>query len=55
MKANNNIDEILDELELSEREKQIFYASIKETKLAQLNDEVDPKTSIFEMIKEEFE
>lgn len=51
---NNSIEEILEELELTEHEKDIFIASIKETKLAQINDEVDAKASIFEMIREEF-
>lgn len=54
MMKNNSVEEILEELELNEREKQIFLASIRETKLAQINDDVDAKTSIFDMIREEF-
>lgn len=51
---NNSIEEILDELNLNEREKQIFTSSIRETKLAQLNDDIDAKAEILEMIREEF-
>lgn len=51
---NNNIDEILDEQDFNVREKQIFSSSIRETKLAQLNDDIDAKASIIDMIKEEF-
>ncbi|SEK18629.1 hypothetical protein SAMN02910377_00190 [Pseudobutyrivibrio ruminis] len=56
MKTNssNGIEEILTGLEMSDREKQIFKASIKEVKAAQLSDDVDAKGSIFEMIREEF-
>ena len=52
---NNNIDDILDELHFEENEKRIFLASIKETKLAQINDEIDAKEQVSEMIKEEFD
>ena len=54
MTMNNNIDDILDELELTDREKQIFLSSIRETKLAQINNDIDAKAAIIEMIKEEF-
>ena len=51
---NNSVEEILEELELNGREKQIFVASIREIKLAQMNDDIDAKTSIYDMIREEF-
>ena len=54
MKSNNKVEEILEELDFNDKEKRIFMDSIQKTKLAQINDEIDPKALIVEKIKEEF-
>ena len=54
MTKNYSIDEILEKLNFSDDEKRIFTSSIRETKLAQSNDEIDARAEIFEMIKEEY-
>lgn len=51
---NNNVNKILYELKFNEKEKQIFYDSMQKIKLAQINDSIDAKAYIYNMIKGEF-
>lgn len=52
MKEKNKIDEILDELNFSIKEKEIFKSSIQLTKSEQDDDSINAVSQISEMIKE---